>query len=206
MHWEAGDFRDPEVLKKLSGSTFTTEFDFFANLLGHQLATNDIPQIFIARFGEAPKIREAFFTQLYEFLLYDQLVPSTFMLAYYGYKDVNAMVTAVKEWFGKNRENSGWADLPRVIINDKIFMYRHYNEYHCSTNDCPVIFLIVGILNVMAADMSWRVAPGAVAQINRYFDLLRALGTDHPIYGKDYLVWSIPIDDSSEGQITQMNK
>jgi hypothetical protein len=64
----------------------------------------------------------------------------------------------------------------------------------------------VGILNVMAADMSWRVAPGAVAQINRYFDLLRALGTDHPIYGKDYLVWSIPIDDSSEGQITQMNK
>ena len=84
-------------------------------------------------------------------------------------------------------------------------MYRHYNEYHCATHDCPVIFLIVGILNVLAAEMSWQVAPGAVAQINRYFDLLQTLGEGHPIFGKDYLVWRIPMDDSSEGEIIQMN-
>ena len=112
----------------------------------------------------------------------------------------------MREWFAQNRAESGWADLPRVIINDKMFMYRHYNEYHCSTHDCPVIFLVLGLLNVLAPDQSWRVAPGAVAQITRYFDVGRILGAGHPKYGKDYMVWSIPFDNSSDGEIVQMNK
>ncbi|MCP4367858.1 MAG: hypothetical protein GY797_07065 [Deltaproteobacteria bacterium] len=142
---------------------------------------------------------------MYEYILFEELPPDTFILAYGGYETLENMVTEVKNWYGQKRTDTGWYELPRVIMNHKMFMYRHYNEYHCNTFEYPILFFMNAICNVLTQDMAFPVSIGAETEIRRYFDISRILGDGHPKNSPSYLVWTIPFDNSTAGEVKVIN-
>ncbi len=205
LHWADGSLQKPETYSRL-GIWETTEFDFFMHLLQFTLKRDDPLDVITKDPARAEEIKEDFFQSLYEYMLLENLPPATFILAYGGYENPNAMVEEVKNWYEQNRKTVEWYALPKVIMNHKMFMYRHFNEYHCNAFEFPCLFLMNGISNAIANALSIPSSIHVLSDIGSYFDISRILGKEHPKYDRSYLVWSIPIDNSSPGKITAMNQ
>jgi len=207
LHWKNGDFfQQPAVLESTQDIQGTPYFDFFTHLLQLVLEQDDTFDASSVDFNRAEEIEEEFLVKFYEHLLAENLLPSTFVLAYGGYENISSMVAAVKDWYEQNRKEVEWCQLPRVIMNHRMSMYRHYNEYHCNECDCPILFFMTGICNVLTRAFSYPRSIGAISDIRPYFDISRILGDEHPKFSRSYLVWSIPLDNSSSGEITVVNE
>jgi len=206
LHWTNGDFSRPETFQRLTEILETPHFDFFVHLLQSVLNQNDPCAALWTDFGRAEEIKDEFFAQLYENLLYEELPPATFILAYGGYENLNNMVSEVRNWYDHNREDVEWCALPRVIMNHRMFMYRHYNEYHCNEFEYPILFFMNGLCSVLTQSLAFSRSISARTEILRYFDIARILGEEHPKHSPSYLVWSIPLDGSSSGEIKAMNE
>lgn len=204
LHWEKGHFRDPQYFKKLGEILENTDFDFFVDLLQYVTKQQESFNLLTSGFNKHKNIKKEFFDRLYEYVLYEHLPPSTIVLAYGGYENLRNMVEEVKSWYDNNRSNLHWYQLPKVIMNHKMVMYRHYNKYHCNEFDYPALFMMNAICDVLAKDLSFSTSIGATS-IVKYFDISRILGKEHPKYAPSYLIWSIPIDNSTAGEITSPN-
>ena len=201
LHWATGDLGTPEFYDKFKPIIETGDFDFFVNLLQHVLNQTDQVKAVTVDTARASDIQHEFFQQLHNSLMYECLPPTTFILAYGGYKKLDIMVLEVKRWYEKNMSKISWAHMPRVIMNDRMLMYRHFNTYHCNVFDYPIIFLMVGLCNTFSKLLSLDRPLGSRSQITPYFDLSRILGDLHPKNVQPYLTWSIPLDNNSSGEI-----
>ena len=206
LHWTNGDLRRLETVQRLTEILETADFDFFVHLLQSVLNQDDPHAALEHDFIRSEEIKDEFFARLYEYLLYENLPPSTFILAYGGYENLNNMVSEIKNWYGQKREDVEWFTLPRVIMNHRMFMYRHFNEYHCNEFDYPILFFMNGLCRVLTQSLSFSRSVGAVTEILRYFDLKRMLEEGHPKYSPSYLVWSIPLDGSTSGKVNAINQ
>lgn len=206
LHWARGDFGRRETVQKLKSLTGNTEFDFFSNLLAATLGLSDTYQALTVEFRRAPEIETQFFKSLYEYTLYEHLPPDTFILAYGGYATLDKMVAEVKGWYEQNYREVEWWAMPRLILNHRMLMYRQFNEYHCNEFEYPVLFLINAMARTFDQDLAFSVSYGGTTALSRYFDLGRILGNQHPRHAPDYLLWTIPIDNSSVGEVRAMNK
>lgn len=206
LHWKNGDFRQPAVLASTQDILGTAHFDFFTHLLQLVLEQDDLFAALSVDFNRAEEVEEEFLARLYEYLLYENLPPTTFVLAYGGYENISNMVAAVKDWYEQNLGEVEWCQLPRVIMNHRMSMYRHYNEYHCNECDYPILFFMTGICDMLTREFSYPRSIGARSDILPYFDIARILGDEHPKFSPSYLVWSIPLDNSSSGEITVVNE
>lgn len=204
LHWEKGNLANHHIYQKLADSFDTTDFDFFTHLLQHLLKQDDIISLMVRDYMKAKEVKQIFFENLYKYVLYELLPPDTFVFAYGGYKNLRSMVDEVHSWYTSNRGSISWYTMPRMIMNHKLFMYRHYNEYHCNEFDYPILFFMNAICNMIAKQITFPTSIGA-SSIVRYFDIGKILGQEHPKYHSSYLVWSIPIDNKNSGQITAMN-
>jgi len=201
LHWEKGHFSDKEYFKRLTPFIENPEFDLFVNLLASVLNEKDTFKVLTKEFTKASAIKDEYFDRLYEYLSSDKLIPSTFILAYGGYEKLENLVSEVKNWYDQNHNEVGWYQLPRVILNHKMLMYRTYNEYHCHEFEYPVLFLINAIIQVLMRDFHYPVSYGLATGITQYFDLGKLLGLEHPKHSPTYMVWSIPFDNSTSGEI-----
>lgn len=206
LHWTNGDFRSLETFPRSTEILETADFDFFVHLLQFVLNQDDPNAVLWTDFIRSEEIKSEFFTRLYEYILYENLPPSTFVLAYGGYENLNNMVSEIKNWYDHKREDVEWFTLPRVIMNHKMCMYRHFNEYHCNEFEYPILFFMNSLCRVLAQSLSFSRSVSAVTDIIRYFDLARILGGGHPKYSPSYLVWSIPLDGSNSGKINAINQ
>lgn len=206
LHWQNGDFMNAEKVEKMRPFIAKADFDFFIALLALTLKEKDVAIILSKKFSTASKIRNEFFTSLFEYLHSDDLPPQTFIFAYGGYENLDNLINEVRVWYDQHRESVEWWQLPRVILNHKMVMYRTFNDYHCHEFEYPVLFLINAIIEVLVEDLHYPVSYSLVTGLTPYFDLGNVLGNKHPRYSPSYRVWSIPLDNSSSGEITVYNK
>ena len=201
LHWEKGDFTSQETVEKMRPFLQRADFDLFANLIAFLLKEADISNVLSKEYQKSKIIRAEFFNKLFECLHYDDIPPHTFVLAYGGYENLETLVTQVKNWYDQNRTEVEWWQLPKVILNHKMLMYRTFNEYHCHEFDYPVLYLINAIIEILVQDLHYPVSYGLTTGLTPYFDLGVLLGPDHPRFSPTYFVWSLPFDNSSAGEI-----
>src|SRR5258708_27826595 len=138
LHWTEGDYQNPEIFQKFPDIFNEPEFDFFTNLLCYTFNENNSFAVLTSFQSRSDEIRIRFFEKLYEYLLYEEMPPATFVLAYGGYQNIKSMVDEVRSWYLKNKAKVGWFEMPKVIMNHKMVMYRRFNEYHCHEFEYPV--------------------------------------------------------------------
>lgn len=206
LHWVNGSFANRDAFQGIYRLTDNAQFDFFVNLLTRVLHVNDSYLALSEGFTRAEEIKDDFFRRLHRYLRDEHLHPDTFVLAYGGYENLNRLVSEVRSWYERNRNEVAWSSLPRLIMNHRMVMVRHFNEYHCGELEYPVVFLVNGLLNVSSLDLSFRSLPNTVTGVTSYFDLGRILGIDHPRNSPSYLLWSIPIEGGSPGEIRAPNQ
>lgn len=202
LHWRNGHFNDDQnLIRFLPLMNGNPEFDLFVRLLMAILGEKDIAAALRGRFREADAVRERFFDDLYDHLFHEYLPPSTVILAYGGYEALPDLVQEVRNWFDRQRPRVPWYSMPRLIMNQKMLMFRHFNEYHCVPFSYPVLFLTVALMGTLSGDLASPVSFYAETNLMPYFDIGRMLGSEHPQFSAPYLVWSIPLDSNSAGDI-----
>ena len=90
-------------------------------------------------------------------------------------------------------------------MNHKMFMYRHFNVYHCNEYDYPIMFFLTAFGALLSQHFTYPRSFGALFDFLPYFDISRILGDEHPKFSPSYQVWTIPIDNSSSGEIVKVN-
>lgn len=209
LHWSKGDFTNQAKIAeflKLEYFTGNDNFDFFGHLLQFVLKQPDSTMLLNHDFEKAEEIKQEFFNKLYEYLLVDSLPPNTLVLAYGGYESIENMVSEVQNWYDAHKDKVPWYDLPKVIMNHKMFMYRSYNVYYCAVFDYPILWLAFSICSLLTRQLLIPVGVGAVAGPDIYFFLTeQELGNAHPKNSSSSLTWTIPLDNSSAGEIKKPN-
>jgi hypothetical protein len=205
LHWERGDFSDltktnRDLLKILD----TPEFGFFIDLLVFLLKQPE-NLVLSKGFEKANEIKGEFFNRLYSYISFDSFPPDTYILAYKGYENIDNLIDEVKSWYDKNRNDIGWAQLPRVILNHKMVMFRIYNIYHCHEFDTPVLFLITALIKTLWHGSKYNISYGLNSGFSEHFNLGILLGKKHPRYSPSYKIWAIPFDNNDAGLIIGNN-
>lgn len=203
LHWERGDFADSNSRNTFE-SIFAIDADytFFFELLFYYLEETDFDKG-MRRFKEAPAIKEEFLKGLYAHIAQDEILPYTYIFAYQGYDEPESLAKATREWFEKNRKETSWTMMPKVILNQKVLMYRTFNTYHCSHYEYPLLFLMTSLVNALSEDINFDSSYGLSTGLQAYFDPTW-LREKHPRNSPSYLFWRIPLDNSSAGEFKRL--
>jgi len=196
-----GHFVDRSAFTKMKDIIPSTHFDFFVHLLQTVLNQDDLPLALMVDYPRAAKIKDEFFDKLHEYLLYENLSPHTFVLAYGGYENIDNLLVETRSWYDQRLQHDvAWYGPPKVIMNHRMLLYRRYNEYHCNEFEFPVLFLMSALCNTVTQRHYFSRSIGAKSDLGKYFDIPNILGDSHPKFHSSYRKWSMPMIVVQQGK------